>query len=209
MYPKKQWRQFFSVLLIYGLVQLFSVTAPVRAVLLTDGSFEECIWGDCLGCEWDCTGNPPNDWVINPEQFGISAYDGILAGWLGGFMGDEPIQTKLCNTVHHILASNIKWHWTAYINEGHEGNVIRATMNGDVVFEHTLSYPEDHTFGEWQQVSTINLDPWCGELDVEFCIEIIPTDGASYLVDYFWGQRWCDVVSTEDMSFSAVKSLYR
>ncbi len=199
----RQWISFTLLLVGYCL--------PAQAQLIPDGSFETCYW-DCSACNWDCSSDPPNWLIANPEGqgWGISAYHGSNVGWLGGLTYEgNPIQSKLCNVIPFMQADDIEWYWTAYVNEGSKGNLIRATMNDEVVYEKTLSYPEDHTWGTWQEVQTIDLDPWCYQSDVTFCIEIIPTDGASYLVDYFWGQRWCDVVSTEDMSFSAVKSLYR
>ncbi len=155
-----------SITALGSCILLLSVclSLPVNAQLIPDGSFGAC-YHDCSDCNWECSNDPPHVWVVDPEWmgWGFSAYHGWSVGWLGGTIwdGEEeiPVQTKICNTIPLLLADDIEWYWTAYVNEGSVGNVIRATMNDEVVYEHALSYPEDHTWGTWQEVQTIDLDP--------------------------------------------------
>lgn len=179
--------------------------------LIPAGSFEECLAG-CVGgvnCRWWCTANNPAEWIIAPSIPGngwnVDAYDGILVAWLGGFYGNAPNQNKFCQSIH-VVGDCIAWKWMGWVAEGHVGNIVRVTLDGDIVFEKELRYPEDHTYPEWRTLMIDNVNAHCCE--PEFCIEIIPTDGANMLVDYFEWLEHC-TTGVEDTSFSTIKSYYR
>lgn len=180
--------------------------------LVPAGSFEECTAG-CVGgssCTWLCTANNPAEWIIDPSIPGngwsVDAYDGNLVAWLGGFYGGVPNQNKFCETIW-IVGDCIAWRWMGFVPEGHTGNIVRVTLDGEVVFEKELRYPEDHTYPEWQTLMIDNVYDHC--CSPEFCIEFIPTDGANMLVDYFeWWQAAC-TTPVESTSFSTIKAYYR
>ena len=193
------------------LVLMICVNLPVYGdPIFPEGSFEECYMGSCYACEWDCKG--PDGWpcfVCWAEDHGVPLYDGGRVGWIGGWIGDEIAQTKLCIELPYFYQEYIRWHWTAKVPEDHPGNVIRASIDGEIVFEKTLTWPEDHTWGTWNEEYTNSLNAYCerpaGQI---FCIEIIPTNGASYLVDYFEFVGLCWPIVTDESTFSTVKSLY-
>jgi len=178
--------------------------------LIPQGSFEGCDPG-CLFCEWECTANNPMGWIIDPSVhsgWNVDAYDGNLVAWLGGWYGDTLNQNKFCVNTVNTLGECIVWRWMGLVPAGHTGNRVRVTMNGTVVFEKELRYPEDHTYPNWGILQTDNLLEWDSIPDVEFCIEFIPTDGANMLVDYIEWVQHC-TTATETTSFSTIKSYYR
>ncbi|MBM4118090.1 hypothetical protein FJ251_10200 [bacterium] len=177
--------------------------------LLPDGSFEGCFG---CNCAWECTANNNFDWIINPSNpsygWDIDAFDGDWVAWLGGFYGGAPNQNKFCVNTVNVLGECIVWRWMGWVPEGHTGNRVRVTMNGTVVFEKELRYPEDHTYPNWGILQTENLLEWDSIPDVEFCIEFIPTDGANMLVDYIEWVQHC-TTAVETTSFSTIKAYYR
>jgi len=176
--------------------------------LLPDGSFETCA-PDCLPCDWECTANNGAGWIINPSTaygWNVDAFDGRFVAWLGGFYDGAPNQNKFCETIG-VVGDCIAWRWMGWVPEGHVGNIVRVTLDGEVVFEKEMRYPEDHTYPEWQTLMINNVYDHCCE--PEFCIEFIPTDGANMLVDYFeWWQAAC-TTPVESTSFSTIKAYYR
>ncbi len=150
--------------------------------LINDGSFEN---GDCWwGSDWDCYSDTPFDnWIIEPEHvwWGVPAYHGIYAAWLGGYYYSVPNSNSFCQIVW-ISEASLNFRWMGYVEEGHTGNFVHVKIDGDIVYSKEMTWREDHTIGEWQYLS-ISIPG----LDVGghyLCFEFEASNGASMLIDY-------------------------
>ncbi len=170
--------------------------------LIEDGSFEN---GECgAGSSWTCTSNTSCQWIVDPlSAWGYPAYDGTYAAWLGGFCGEEPNSNSFCQDVfiEGCLGGWLEWKWMGYV-ENNDGNTMRITLNGGVVFEKVMT-TADHTYGTW---GTLWAELWPYYGMYELCFEFEATTGANMLIDYV--TMAYSPTAVAPTSFSAVKSLY-
>lgn len=173
---------------------------------IEDGSFEN---GECdAGSSWTCITNQPDcgSWILDPlPAWGYPAYHGTYAAWLGGFCNGQPNSNAFCQEVFLggcIGSSWLQWKWMGYV-PNNDGNRMRVTVDGDVVFEKVLTIA-DHTYPMW---GTLWIDVWGFWPDMhELCFEFEATTGANMLIDYI--EASYSPTAVEPTSLSVVKSLY-
>lgn len=176
------------------------VTNMGERELVNDGSFEagpDVYW--MTFSDSQCTG----DVILDPTGvWGVPAYDGVYAMWCGGFCSGTPINSGACQELL-INGATLTWWWMGYIEDGHVGNTVVLSFDGTQVWSYELVYPDDHTYGSWNQ-HVVDVSAYTGDT-VDVCIELVATDGANMLNDYV---ELIGGTPTEDTSFSAVKSMY-
>lgn len=156
------------------------VTPSARS-LLNDGSFEN---GECgNGSAWTCTSDTPCTWILNPlSTWGYPAYHGELVAWLGGYCG-EMNSNSFCQEVW-LDEPGLRWHWMGYVVETHVSNFVYIKLDGDIVWAKEMTWPEDHTYGTWDEIQArFDFLPH-GTGTYEVCFEFEATTGANMLIDY-------------------------
>ena len=183
-----------------GLVIPGTPSSEIGVRDIMDGSFELGLAGPwSTFSDSQCTG----DVILDPTGvWGVPAYDGIYAAWVGGFCSGAPINSGFCQDVL-FDGGAISFWWMGYIEAGHVGNTVVMSVDGAMVWSYELVYPDDHTYGSWGQF-TADVSAYVGGTHT-LCVELVATDGANMLTDYF---EMTGGTPTQDTSFSAVKSMY-
>lgn len=118
--------------------------------MVNDGSFEQGACGAFSA--WTCQTNTscPN-WILVPDQpWGVSSYDGVFVGQLGGLCGDVENSNAFCQSVElHGWCTGpwVSWYYLAIVEEG-EGGTLSLTLDGDPVTVWP-SGPLQDTGGQW------------------------------------------------------------